>query len=42
MKSNKTKLIVGSKCAVCDGKKSRFIKHQEAGGLLSNSGLKAP
>ena len=30
------------KCAVCDSKKLRFIKKQEASGLLSNSGLKPP
>ena len=31
-----------SKCVVCYSKKSRFIKEQEAGGLLDNLGLKAP
>ena len=31
-----------SKCEKCDSKKSKFIKQQEAGGLLSNSGIKAP
>ena len=30
-----------SKCVVCDSKKSRFIKEQEANGLLGNLGLKA-
>ena len=29
-------------CAVCDGKKSKFIKEQEASGLLSSLGIKAP
>ena len=29
-----------SKCAVCDGKKSKFIKEQEASGILSSLGLK--
>ena len=29
-----------SKCAVCYSKKSKFIKLQEASGLLSNSGIK--
>ena len=28
------------KCAECDGKKSRFIKNQEAKGLLSSLGLR--
>ena len=31
-----------SKCAVCGNKKSRFIKEQEAKGLLSSLGLKTP
>ena len=28
--------MVLSKCAICDSNKSRFIKNQEAKGLLSN------
>ena len=31
-----------SKCAICDSKKSRFIKHQEAKGLISNLGIRTP
>ena len=31
-----------SKCAVCNTKKSRFIKKQEAKGLLSNLGIRTP
>ena len=31
-----------SKCAKCRSKKSRFIKNQEAKGLLSNLGVKTP
>ena len=31
-----------SKCALCGSKKSRFIKNQEAKGLLSNLGVKTP
>ena len=31
-----------SKCAICESKKSRFIKDQEAKGLLSNLGVKTP
>ena len=30
------------KCAVCDSKKSKFIKEQEASGLLSSLGIKTP
>ena len=29
-----------SKCAVCRSKKSRFVKEQEAKGLMSKLGLK--
>ena len=31
-----------SKCAICNNKKSRFIKEQEAKALLSNLGIKTP
>ena len=31
-----------SKCAICGSKKSRFIKNQEAKGLLSSLGIKTP
>ena len=31
-----------SKCSVCGTKKSRFVKEQEAKGLLSNLGIKTP
>ena len=31
-----------SKCADCEIKKSRFVKEQEAKGLLSNLGFKTP
>ena len=36
------KAMILSKCATCGSKKSRFIKNQEAKGLLSNLGLKTP
>ena len=31
-----------SRCAICDNKKSNFIKEQEASGLLSSLGIKTP
>ena len=31
-----------SKCAICNNKESRFIKKQEAKGLLSNLGIRTP
>ena len=36
------KTMILSKCAICGSKKSRFIKNQEAKGLLSNLGLRTP
>ena len=36
------RLIMQSKCYVCGIKKSRFVKEQEAKGLLSNLGIKTP
>ena len=39
--SKNNRLIMQSKCAVCGSKKSRFVKEQEAKGLLSSLGLKA-
>ena len=29
-----------SKCAVCDSKKSKFVRHEEAKGLLNSLGIK--
>ena len=34
--------VILLKCAICDSKKSRFIKNQEAKVLLSKLGIKAP
>ena len=34
------KVMILSKCAICGSKKSRFIKHQEAKGLLRKLGIK--
>ena len=36
------KTMILSKCAICGSKKSRFIKNQEAEGLLSNLGARTP
>ena len=41
-KQSNNKTMVLSKCAICNSKKSRFIKNQEAKGLLSNLGVKTP
>ena len=41
-KTKNDRLILQSKCADCRIKKSRFVKEQEAKGLLSNLGIKTP
>ena len=34
--------MILSTCAICGSKKSKFIKEQQAKGLLSNLGLRTP
>ena len=34
--------MILSKCAVCGSKKSKFIKEQQAKGLLSNLSIRTP
>ena len=36
------RIMLLSKCTVCDSKRSKFIKQQEASGLLSSLGIKTP
>ena len=36
------RVMILSKCAICNSQKSRFIKHQEAKGLLSKLDIKTP
>ena len=36
------KLMILSKCAICGSRKSKFIKKQDAKGLLSKLGIKIP
>ena len=36
------KLMILSKCAICNSKKSRFMKKQEAKESLSKLGIKTP
>ena len=40
--ANEEKLMLLLKCAVCDSRKARFSKEQEAYGLLSSLGIKSP
>ena len=41
-KTKNGRLLMQSKCTDCGIKKSRFVKEQEAKGLLSNLGIKTP
>ena len=42
LRTSNGKAMILSKCATCGSKKLRFIKIQEAKGLLSNLGLRTP
>ena len=40
VRTKNNRLVIQSKCSICGIKKSRFVKEQEAKGLLSNLGIK--
>ena len=40
VKTKSGRIMLLSKCAVCDSKKWKFIKEEEASALLSSSGIK--
>ena len=40
VKNNKS--MIQTNCAICNSKRSKFIKEQLAKGLLSNLGIKTP
>ena len=42
VKTKNGRIMLLSKCAVCDSKKSTLTKEQKIGGLLSNLGIKVP
>ena len=42
VRTKNNRLMILSKCAISNNKKSRFIKEQEASGLLSNLGIQTP
>ena len=42
VRTKNNRLVMQSKYSVCGIKKSRFVKEQEAKGLLSNVGVKTP
>ena len=41
-RTKNNRLLMQSKCSNCANKKSRFVKKQEAKGLLSNLGINTP
>ena len=41
-KTKNDRLNLSSKCSVCGSKRSRFMKKQDAEGLLSNVGVRTP
>ena len=41
VRTKNNRLFMQSKCSVCRIKKSKFVKEQEAKGLLINLGIKA-
>ena len=41
-RTSNDKFMILWKCAICGSKKSKFIKKQEASGLLSKLGIKTP
>ena len=42
VRSSQKRSMIQSNCATCASKKSRFIKEQQAMGILSNLGIKTP
>ena len=42
MKTKNARLVLSSECAICGNKKLRFIREQEASGILSHLGIRTP
>ena len=42
IKTRNDRLQLKSQCSICGNKKSRFVKKQEAKGILSSLGIKTP
>ena len=42
VKTKNGRLQLKSQCSICGNKKSRFVKKQEAKGILSSLGIKTP
>ena len=42
VRNRKNRSMIQSNCVICDSKKSRFIREEQAMGILSNLGIKTP
>ena len=42
IKTKNGRIMLSSECVVCGSKKSRFMKEQEASGILSSVGIRTP
>ena len=42
VRTKNRRIMILSKCSVCNSKKSKFLKEQEARGLLSSPGIRTP
>ena len=42
VRTKNNRLLMQSKCSDCKNKKSRFVKEQDAKGLLTNLGIRTP
>ena len=42
VRNRQNRSMIQSNCAICGSKKSRFIKEQQAMGILGNLGIKTP
>ena len=42
VRNRQNRSMIQSNCAICGSKNSRFIKEQQAMGILSNLGIKTP
>ena len=42
VRNRQNRLMMQSNCAICNSKKSRFIKEQQVMGILNNLGIKTP
>ena len=42
LKTSNGKIIILARCAICNSRKSKFIKKREASGILTNVNIRTP